>query len=79
MYRKGDAILENHEAEDHYDGMEPCDGVYDARNDDKRPCWPVYARLPHSCDGWVIGGAEQVAAMIEDLQEILDKIAPRHS
>lgn len=29
------------------------------------------AFLPHSCDYWVIGGPEQIKAMIEDLQEIL--------
>lgn len=29
------------------------------------------AYLPHSCNEWVIGGANQISEMIEDLQEIL--------
>lgn len=32
------------------------------------------AYLPHSCDEWVIGGKEEVEAMIADLQEILEKL-----
>lgn len=27
--------------------------------------------LPHSCDEWVIGGREEVEALIADLQELL--------
>ena len=34
------------------------------------PC--VY--LPHSCDEWVIGGPEQIQALIADLQEALSKL-----
>ena len=30
--------------------------------------------LPHSCNEWVIGGAEQIELMITDLQEMLEKI-----
>lgn len=32
---------------------------------------PPCAYLPHSCDEWVIGGPEQIKAMIEDLTELL--------
>ncbi len=31
------------------------------------------AYLPHSCDEWVIGGREQIEALIADLQKVLDK------
>lgn len=38
--------------------------------------WPdkdpiLCAELPHSCDEWVIGDAEDVANMIEDLDNIM--------
>ncbi len=36
----------------------------------KAPC--VY--LPHSCDNWVIGGAEQIKLLIADLQEALSSL-----
>lgn len=35
------------------------------------PDFCVY--LPHSCDEWVIGGKEEVEALIRDLQAVLDK------
>lgn len=44
--------------------------VYDNRG--SGVTYPPVVRLPHSCDSWVIGGPEQVAAMIRDLQEMLD-------
>lgn len=70
MYEPGDLTLE--EAED----WEREEGIYDARNDitgveGRRPFWKRYATLPHSCDGWVIGGPEQVREMIADLQTAL--------
>lgn len=37
-------------------------GVYSA---EEAP--PPCAYLPHSCDEWVIGGPEQIQAMIDDL------------
>lgn len=30
------------------------------------------AYLPHSCDEWIIGGRENIKALIADLQEMLD-------
>lgn len=33
------------------------------------------AYLPHSCDEWVIGGAKEIQAMIEDLTLCLREIA----
>lgn len=51
-------IYEDHE---HY--------VYDSRDAIKFDAYTAF--LPHSCDAWVIGGPEQIKAMIEDLQEIL--------
>lgn len=42
----------------------------DSRADYKR--WPFpFVRLPHSCDAWVIGGPEEMRAMIVDLQAAL--------
>lgn len=48
---------------------EPWEGkVYDARGADVEP--PA-VELPHSCSAWVIGGPENVKALIEDLQAAL--------
>lgn len=33
---------------------------------------PGFAYLPHSCDAWVIGGPDNVRAMIADLQAALE-------
>lgn len=43
--------------------------VYDSRDAIKFDAYTAF--LPHSCDAWVIGGPEQIKAMIEDLQAIL--------
>jgi hypothetical protein len=41
----------------------------------KRETWgdpiPPVICLPHQCDEWVIGGAEEVKLLIEDLQKLL--------
>lgn len=34
--------------------------------------FPPCVYLPHSCDEWVIGGREEVEALIEDLKAALD-------
>lgn len=43
--------------------------VYDNRGRQERRSRTAY--LPHSCDLWVIGGAEQVRQLIADLQAVL--------
>ncbi len=44
----------------------------DSRSDCKN--WRNAAYLPHSCDEWIIGGEEEIKAMIRDLQEALQKL-----
>lgn len=34
----------------------------------------LVAQLPHSCDEWVIGGPDEIKALIEDLQEALKEL-----
>lgn len=46
------------------------DNGYDEEGQPKPPC--VY--LPHSCDEWIIGGPEQIKAMIQDLQDALTEL-----
>jgi hypothetical protein len=49
--------------------------AWDSRLDgfvDDVPAGVVY--LPHSCDEWIIGGKEQVKALIADLQAIVDDL-----
>ncbi len=49
--------------------------VSDAReNDYDFHSYKPTAYLPHSCDNWVIGGPEQVKALIEDLTEMLKRM-----
>ena len=31
-------------------------------------------QLPHSCDGWIIGGEKEATQMIEDLEEAIKKL-----
>mgnify|MGYP001591393944 CR=1 FL=1 len=45
------------------------DTVSDTRTDDYDDVYG--AVLPHSCSSWVIGGPEQIKALIEDLQNVL--------
>lgn len=33
-----------------------------------------FVELPHSCDAWVIGGVEQIDAMIEELRKAREEI-----
>lgn len=59
------------------DGRCGCDEIdyhttlYDARGDQEPVRTGVY--LPHSCDEWVIGGPEQIRALIVDLEAALAK------
>jgi len=41
------------------------------RGGDKDRWFPPCAYLPHACDEWVIGGPEEVKALIEDLSAAL--------
>ena len=70
MYRTGDVEIvptsENLDPEDS-DGYSP----YDARAEDGERVTCPYVHLPHSCDDWIIGGPEQVEAMIADLTAAL--------
>lgn len=72
-YRKGDLQVAQRCPQADEDGYCDHDDDHrvpmDSRNDYERP--KVAAYLPHSCDEWVIGGPEQVRAMIADLQEAL--------
>lgn len=34
----------------------------------------LVAKLPHSCNKWIIGGKYEVETMIEDLKAALDKL-----
>jgi hypothetical protein len=45
-------------------GVEQSGGVWYAK--------PPFARLPHSCDEWMIGGPNEIRALIADLQEALE-------
>lgn len=75
MYNKGDVkrLLPYCEAvkEDRWEDCE-CGGAHEIMSyyDENSP---ITVYLPHSCDEWVIGGREQIKALIEDLQAILDE------
>ena len=56
MYEKGTLVIVR-------DGSDDLRFVSDVKPGD------VY--LPHSCDEWVIGGKEQIEALIEDLNAAL--------
>jgi hypothetical protein len=64
MYKKGDIQISSDK------------WTSDARMDSgfERDVPDGVAMLPHSCDEWIIGGREQVEALIEDLQGVLDKL-----
>ena len=64
MYKSGDLSLDLDTSA--MDTRENCDEV-----------GPPVAYLPHSCVDWVIGGPEQIKAMISDLQAALAKIEKR--
>lgn len=79
MYEKGDIKLldkpcstvdEDGYCDDAYTEGH-CHSVGDSR-DDRQEYPGVY--LPHSCDEWVVGGAENIKQMIIDLQEALKEL-----
>ena len=84
MYKRGDVRLVDPPCEDEYeeweeDGWvyEDCEGkgeghvhsVWNSSESARR--FPPCAYLPHKCDEWVIGGPEEVKALIEDLSAAL--------
>ena len=73
MYKSGDLEIYTR-CPTLVDGFCECDDAYhsrlhDARSDGLPEYGEVY--LPHSCDEWVIGGPEQVRALIADLETVL--------
>lgn len=52
-----------------------CNDVRDSRRDDDSyaPLAEGGVYLPHSCDSWVIGGPEEIRALIADLQAALER------
>lgn len=78
MYEKGlikftappcDAYKENYFCDCGYGHSD----ITDSREaGDSLPAGTAY--LPHSCNEWVIGGREQIEAMIADLQDALARL-----
>jgi hypothetical protein len=72
MYQKGDLyIFDGHDIETCEHPFR-CSDISDARAEDSIadvPLGTVY--LPHSCGEWVIGGREQIKALIADLEAIV--------
>ena len=46
-------------------------GLWDSRTRMDTKLGAGVAYLPHSCDEWVVGGAEEVRSLIGDLEELL--------
>ena len=86
MYRSGDAktsVLEKdvpaYDSDEYVNWMQKNEVAItsDSREsflDDQNRVKGVVVYLPHSCNEWVIGGKESVAAMIADLQSLLLKL-----
>lgn len=45
--------------------------TYDSRGDSVAP--PIFA-LPHSCDGWIIGGVEEAKLLIRELADAVRSV-----
>ena len=81
MYVKGDlcftsqkpCVIEDDRCVTHdewHSADEPCTrGVpySDARDNFSRPREILCAWLPHSCDEWIVGGVEEIDALVADL------------
>ena len=76
MYNKGDiqVVTEDKIREEYVIECDekPSDYVTDYRSDSE-VVLPL-ALLPHSCDRWVIGGANEIRILIEDLESALKQI-----
>jgi hypothetical protein len=57
-----------------HEADEPCVLGYDSRSSNVEPTPLPVAELPHSCGEWVIGGADEVRIMIEDLLSLLAEL-----
>lgn len=81
-YRSGDlkVVTGELDAEGYPLQVEP---NFDARADEEKEesyrVSPGAVFLPHSCQEWVIGGLEQVEAMLADLTRIRDELRGRES
>lgn len=75
MAYTGDLRIVTEECEDYRDGKF-CD--HDPEHERRPPgvSLPVVF-LPHSCNEWVIGGATEVRALIDDLKVALAIMDPR--
>jgi len=77
MYKKHDLTLTGHCTETHDDYDEPPESSphYHVWGHFETFPYPV-VYLEHSCDEWLIGGPEQVQAMIDDLTALLPLMKP---
>jgi hypothetical protein len=48
--------------------------VFDSAQDPTGECGANTAYLPHSCDEWVVGSPQEVAALMLDLRDALAKM-----
>ena len=69
MYTRGTLCVTQVSADDSVDGPDYDGPDYDWRDnqDISDPC----CYLPHSCGKWIIGGPDEVRAMLDDLTAIL--------
>lgn len=77
MYKKGllrqvDPPCKNMDCDEL--GDEHRHSVLDARTEDADATKYPAVYLPHSCDKWVIGGVEEICALISDLKSMLQAI-----
>lgn len=74
MFKPGDVSVQT--LEDYLEMYGPLDeGEEPANYDARGPRIKVpYVQLPHSCDGWIVGGVDEVRAMIGELQAALRKL-----
>lgn len=73
-YREGMLRVVNHpHSEDCYSHHGEACALYFERDSFANPVYSPLgtAYLPHSCDEWVIGGPDQIRALIADLQAAL--------
>ena len=59
-YKRGDLQREDHER------------LSDERDDNYDGLPPPVAYLDHSCDEWIIGGRENLSALLDDIKRMLD-------
>jgi hypothetical protein len=72
--RDAEILARDDESQEYYE-VEGRLGTAQAVEIAKR-CGGAGAFLPHSCDAWVIGGPDQIRALIADLESALQTLAP---